>query len=159
MHPLEGMRNCIIVAVDGSRARIYALLDDDPRNLTELEDLVNPEQRLRAGEIYAHDRPGIKAEGATGVRAGMDEHRGDHAAEIERRFAVDVIAAAGRQLTAHRCRDLVLAAAPAMLGTLRREIDRLDPQVRVHELPKNLTADRPAELHDRLAEERLIPPR
>src|SRR5262245_988914 len=132
------MRNCIVVVADGTRARIFAFLAGDRRGLIELEDLINPEYRLRAGEIYAHDRPGIKAEGATGVRAGMAEPRRDRFAASERHFAVQVLGAASSALADRGSRELVLVAAPAMLGTLRAEAGRLGP-VTIHELNKNLT--------------------
>jgi protein required for attachment to host cells len=142
------MKSYIVVVADGARARLYLYAQ---QRLAEIADLVNPAQRLRSGEIYAESRPGVKQDQGTGIRAGLDEHRQDHFAEEERRFAADVIEAARRAGAEHGSRDLVLAAAPEMLGVLRGASDRLDPQISVHELPKHLTQEGPDDLRERLA--------
>jgi protein required for attachment to host cells len=142
------MKSYIVVVADGARARLYVY---ERGRLEEIADLVNPAQRMRAGEIYAESRPGVKQNQGTGIRAGMDEHRQDHFAEEERRFAAEVIDAAGRAAAMQRSRDLVLAAGPEMLGILRGEADRLDPQIAIHELPKHLTQERASDLRHRLS--------
>jgi protein required for attachment to host cells len=143
------MKSYIVVVADGAKARLYFYAR---QRLAEIADLVNPAQRMRSGEIYAESRPGVKQNLGTGIRAGMDEHRQDHFAEEERRFAADVIQAAARAAAERGTRDLVLAAGPEMLGVLRGECDRLDPHIAVHELPKNITQEGPGDLRDRLIE-------
>jgi protein required for attachment to host cells len=143
------MKSYIVVVADGAKARLYLYARHE---LEEIADLVNPTQRMRSGEIYAESRPGLKQNQGTGIRAGMDEHRQDHFAEEERRFATEVIETAARAATQHGSRDLVLAAGPEMLGVLRGETDRLHPHITVHELPKNITQEAPRDLRDRLTE-------
>jgi protein required for attachment to host cells len=142
---------CIVVA-DAARARIFAVDDRDDGtgamvpSLIEVEDLIDPTQKMRDGDIYSHSRPGLTREFAGGVGAAHDEHRADHAAEMERRFATDVITAAARVIDMRKARRVIVAADPRTLGFLRPQLAGLPRSVEIDELPKHLTQLAPVDL-------------
>jgi hypothetical protein len=74
------MPRTIIIVADAARARLLTY-DPDPSAdhtmapvLTERTDLVNPERRLRASQVYSDTRPGT-AYAPTGLGFGLDDHR------------------------------------------------------------------------------------
>lgn len=159
-----------VVTVDASRARFFALevQDSAPRGrltrLVEIEDLANAGRRQREGEIFSSSRPGVNssAGGFTGrgVQHGTDDGRGDHIDELDRRFAVDIVDALSRYVTELEAGRAVVVANPTMLGQLRNALARDSKlKVEVSELKKDLSWQSPVDVHDRLAEEGLLPPR
>lgn len=159
-----------VVTVDASRARFFALEVHNAApngrltRLIEIEDLANAGRRQREGEIFSSSRPGVNSApgGFTsrGVQHGTDDRRGDHIDELDRRFAVDIIDALGRYVTELAAQRAVLVADPTMLGHLRNAMSK-DSKIRVEvsEVRKDLSWQSPVEVHDRLAEEGLLPPR
>lgn len=159
-----------VVTVDASRARFFALEVHNAApngrltRLVEIEDLANAGRRQREGEMFSSSRPGVNSApgGFTGrgVQHGTDDRRGDHIDELDRRFAVDIIDALARHVTELGAQRAVLVADPSMLGQLRTAMARDSKlQVEVSELRKDLSWQTPVEVHDRLAEEGLLPPR
>jgi protein required for attachment to host cells len=159
-----------VITVDASRARFFALEVHDAAphgrltRLIEIEDLANAGRRQREGEMFSSSRPGVNssAGGFTGrgVQHGTDDRRGDHIDELDRRFAVDIIDALGRYVTELDAQRAVIVANPTMLGQLRNAMSKDSKlKVDVSELKKELSWQSPVEVHDRLAEEGLLPPR
>lgn len=159
-----------VVTMDASRARFFALeVQDDGgqgqlTRLVEIEDLANAGRRQREGEIFSSSRPGVNAGpgGVTGrgMQHGTDDRREHHMDEFDRRFAVDVAESLSRHVAELAASRAVVIADPNMLGLMRTAIakeSRLD--VEVCEVKKDLSWQSPVEVHDRLAEQDLLPPR
>lgn len=158
--------NICVVALDSSRARFFALgVHDEPPNgrltrLIEIEDLVNPDQRQQDHEVFTESRPGLRIAYGGGPTHGTDDRRDAHRDELDRRFAVDITESLARHVSALEARRAVVVASPQMLGFLReamRGTSKLD--VEVSEVRKELSWLSAPELHDRLAQDELLPPR
>jgi protein required for attachment to host cells len=159
-----------VVTVDATRARFFALevLAASPHGrltrLVEIEDLANAGRRQREGELFSSSRPGLNSSAGAfaghGVQHGTDDRRSDHIDEFDRRFAVDTVDALSRHVAELDARRAVIVANPTMLGQLRNALARETKlKVEVSELKKELSWQSPVEVHDRLAEEGLLPPR
>lgn len=149
------MRRICVIAADAARARFLRLTTRETPDgrrapvLEEVEDLVNPEARLRASEVLSESRPGSRRAGPEGPAHAVDDRRDANADEQDRRFA-EAIAAAGEAFTRRVApRLVVVVAPPELLGHLRRYTDRLGGEV--VEVPEDLTRLSPVELHDHLA--------
>ena len=155
---------CVVVA-DGARARIFSLQiretpDGTGRPFLQAErDLVNPGRRARDAEIFTNSRPGSRRGAPGGPGHSVDDHRNEHTAELERRFAVDIVEEVERVASNGSCTELVLAAAPRMLGALRSPAGRLNRSFAVKELSRDLTKLTPTDVHDHLAAKELLPGR
>lgn len=158
--------NVCVVTLDSSRARFFALdIHDEPPNgrltkLIEIEDLANPDQRQQDHEVFTESRPGLRIAYGGGPTHGTDDRRGGHRDELDRRFATDIVEALARHVGALEARRAVVVASAQMLGFLReamRGSRKLD--VDVAEVKKELSWVSPPELHDRLAQDELLPPR
>ncbi len=159
-----------VVTVDASRARFFALEVMEASSngrltrLVEIEDLASPGRRQREGEIFSSSRPGVNSSpggfNGRGVQHGTDDRREDHIDEIDRRFAVDIIEWLGKHVSELGAQRAVIVANPTMLGHLRNAMAKNSKlQVEVSELRKDLSWQSPVDVHDRLAEEDLLPPR
>jgi len=155
---------CVVVA-DSARARIYSLQiretpDGSGRPYLHSErDMVNPGRRARDAEVFTNSRPGTRRGAPGGPGHGVDDHRNEHSAELERRFANDIVDEIKRVASSGSCTNLVLAAAPRMLGALRSPACKLQRAFDVAELDRDLTKLTPTDVHDHLAAKELIPPR
>lgn len=138
------MEEQLVVTVDGSRARYFAVgarvaYDGTQRHaLTEIETLVNPGFRSKDGELYSDSRPGLRAAFAGGPGHAVDDRRDAHHDEIERKFARLVVERMAALIRERDARYAILAAGPTMLGHLREHRELL-PRVEIGELPKHLT--------------------
>jgi protein required for attachment to host cells len=149
---------CVAVA-DASRARLFHLEPAELPVLTEVEALVNPERRMRASEVMAESRPGLRqSPGKGGPRHGVDDHRDAHAREVDRKFA-SLVGEAIAGLHRERGGAVVVVASPAMLGHLRETSAEVLRATAATELARDVTGLSPSELHDYLASESLLPPR
>jgi protein required for attachment to host cells len=159
-----------VITVDASRARFFALeVTDAPPHgrltrLVEVADLANAGRRQREGEMFSSSRPGLNSApggfSSRGVQHGTDDRRTDHIDELDRRFAVDIADELSRQVAKLDAQRAVIVANPTMLGQLRTALSRESKlTVEVSELKKELSWQSPVEVHDRLAEEGLLPPR
>jgi protein required for attachment to host cells len=158
------MNRACIAIVDSTRARIYAYArtEDpaDPRSgpgaLQELTDLVNPGRR--GHDLFSTTKPGVKRD-APGSGT-TDDHRDAHAEELERRFARQVVAEIDRIVRERGFERALLVAAPAMLGELRGVAGALRrPELVVEYLARDLVQLTSPQIHDHLAELRLVAPR
>jgi protein required for attachment to host cells len=170
------MKRAVIAIVDAAQARLFAYEEDaDPAHqLYEIRDLRSPGRKLRVGELVSNTEPG-RASAADGpadsvqgqanhtrgyARSATDDHRDAKVAEMDAKFARDVIEALDEIISKDGQRHLILAAGAKMLGELRQQQGVLNrPDVRIDEIPKILTTLSVAQLHDHLAGMDLIPPR
>ena len=127
---------CVVVA-DGNRARIFAL--QGRGELSELEDLVNPEARQDERELRtdADGRFYGKGERSEGHVAEPSVSPKQHEAE---RFAEAVAQYLNDARNAHRYDKLCLIAAPQFLGLLRQSLNAHVLELVDETLPKNLTS-------------------
>ena len=151
-------RSCIAV-VDAARARLYTYQEDPAQELREVADLVNPGRRLRASELFSDTRPG--SDRGIGERGfTFDDHRDAHVDNMDLQFAREVVAEIDRIVREGAYGHVIVVASPKMLGDLRK----LDGVLRrsdlvLDEIPRDLAKLTSPQLHDKLAELKLIPPR
>lgn len=159
-----------VVTMDASRARFFALevhnasAQGQLTRLVEIEDLASAGRRQREGEIFSSSRPGVNAGPGgfmgRGMQHGTDDRREGHMDEFDRRFAVDVVEALSRHVAELGATRAVLIADPNMLGFMRSAISKDSKlEVEVSEVKKDLSWQSPVEVHDRLAQQGLLPPR
>jgi protein required for attachment to host cells len=129
------MKTWVIVA-DASRARLYEL-EGRGQPLTELQDLVHPEARLKGMEIES-DRPGRAFDTRGDQRHAMAPPT-EPKHEEAMRFAREVAALLREGFDAHRFRQLCVVAPPQFMGLLRDEIDGPVRAAVKAELSKDLT--------------------
>lgn len=156
--------------MDACRARFFALEVHDANaqgrltRLVEIADLASAGRRQREGDMFSTSRPGLNAApgGFSGrsVQHGTDDRREGHMDEIDRRFAVEVVDALSRHVAALDASRAVVVADPNMLGYVRTAISKESKLgVEVCEVKKDLSWQSPVEVHDRLAQQELLPPR
>lgn len=108
--------NALIIVADAARARIFKT-GEKLTGMTEIEDRIHPESRLRNGELGA-DTPVRSAnqKGSLQPRTFPKDHE-------EQSFAKEL----GKHLkTLHNqlhYEELILIASPRFLGMLRNELD------------------------------------
>jgi protein required for attachment to host cells len=133
-----------IIAADESRARVLQVADRD--QLVEIEDMLNPDARLKERELQSDAEPRFNGHGGVG-KAGSSRTSGP-ASDRETQGAVEHSAKVfarelGRYLekarTDHRYDELVLVAPPKFLGALRKELDKEVQKLVTGELPKELS--------------------
>jgi protein required for attachment to host cells len=157
------MDNACVVVANGSRARIFFLIQggtsiEPTARLQEVDDLVNPVQRMPDREVFSEPHPGVRTHPGGLRPQPLTDHRDQHDAEFERRFArlvADKVVQISRDKAATR---VVLAAETRMLGHLRKE---LPPKLEIEldTVGKDLTLLTGTELHDHLAESGMLPAR
>ncbi|HFC53158.1 MAG TPA: host attachment protein [Gammaproteobacteria bacterium] len=160
------MRNYLVVVADGARARFFGLVPADfppiesGPNLTELEDLVNPEMDAKGRDLWSNSKSGRGKAPGEGPAHGYDDHRESHREELERRFAQRTAGQIAEHLARHGADVLVIAAESKMLGMLRAALEtRLPSGTKVIERSEDLSKLDPLQLHAHLAKEGALPPR
>jgi protein required for attachment to host cells len=101
-----------IVAADASRARILQVADRE--RLVEVDNLVNPDARLQNREIDTDARTRFPGGNTSDPEVDAVEHRN----ELFAKRVADYLESARND---QRYEQLVLVAAPKMLGQLRQE--------------------------------------
>jgi protein required for attachment to host cells len=163
------MKRACIAIVDAARARLYTYREDaDPgRELTEVRDLVNAGRRMKQGDMFSESRPPLAASGHPGPAAsgisggpGKDDHRDDHVAMMDAKFAKEVVEELQQIIGAEGYGHVILIASPKMLGELRKANGALKRNgMVVDEIPRDLANLTATQLHDHLASLDLIPGR
>jgi len=156
---------CIVVA-GGARARFFTLdtpempeIESGP-NLVELSDLVSVERMAEEKGLWSDSKSGRNRAAKGGPAHGYDDHRKQHSAEYERRFARQISAQAKQLIEKNNSKHLIMVAQKRMQGYLRDGIKvALNGGVKLHELGKDLVKLKPMELHEFLARESLLPAR
>lgn len=164
--PPRGRNICVLVA-DGARARVLVLDVDrsgpppEISALVEVAELTNPALRARDTEMTSDTRMGRRGGASTPLRPTND-HRDHHRRDLERHFAALVAAEAAGVWRGYPSCELVVVAAPVMLGLLRPALERhirAKDVIEIHEVASDLTKLSPSMLHDLLTERGLLPPR
>lgn len=125
------MRKTWVVVADRSRARIFTVAT--PKGpLTEFEDLVHPEARAHERDLTS-DRPGRSSDNhVLGTAHGThDQQAHAFAREIAERLEHGRVGAQFEQL--------VVVAAPDLLGMLRKAMNSHVTKMVVREMHKNVT--------------------
>lgn len=159
------MRRACIAIVDAAHARIYTYdrADDSPEvvagaPLQEVVDLVNPGRR--GHDLFSTSRAGLRNAPGGINRGATDDHRDAHFAELERRFAKQVIDEVARIAAERGLANLILVASPRMLGELRAHDAKLrGPELALEYVERDLAQLSSPQIHDHLAELQLIEPR
>jgi protein required for attachment to host cells len=139
------MANTWIVAADASRARILQVAGREEQ-LTEIEDMLNPDGRLDDREIISDAHPRFSGHGGMG-RPGARSTSGpgsdreetsaqEHATELFAKRVGDYLDKARNQ---RRYDRLYLVAPPKFLGLLRKELGKEVAKLVADELPKDLS--------------------
>jgi protein required for attachment to host cells len=117
-----------LIVADAGGARFFEM-DEDQRELTEKVNLVHPEARLRAADVYDDD-PGRRS-GAT-----MNPHTPRE--DVEDEHFARLVATEAKKNHAHFDR-LQIAAPPRFLGQLRKALDKSVARKVAGTLAKDLT--------------------
>lgn len=128
------MRFWVVVA-ESSRARIFST-KGRMSPLSEIEDLVHPEGRMREGDLVS-DSPG-----SDGGSRGQGRHVIDDETSARGQHNIDFATRIANRLERGRKEDdfdeLVLIASPAFLGLLRSKLGKVLRERVSLEIDKNL---------------------
>ena len=123
-----------IVAADSSRARVLQVLDREQR-LHEVDSLLNPDGRMKDRELITDAHPRFRGSG--GPASDRQEMPAvEHSVEL---FAKRVAEHLDKARTEHRYDQLVVVAAPKVLGLMRKELSKEVGKLVTDELPKDLS--------------------
>lgn len=159
------MSDYVVAVIDSARARFFMLEQPDmPEyesgpNLIELESLSNPTPEHAGKDLWANVKTG-RNRGSSGQAHAYDDHRQNHMNEYERRFVQSVATGIITLAEAQQALHVVLVAEPHTLGCVREALTPLQPgKFRIHELAKDLSNQKPLEIHENLASKGLLPVR
>ncbi len=160
------MSQFLVATINGAVARYFTLesatlpkYDSDDFRLIEHESMVSSEAELPGKALWANVKPGGNR--SVGGRAHRyDDHRQSHKIEFERRFAKSIATKLVDLAQAKQVRQLIIIAAPQILGMMREVFTPLCPsRLKMHELARDLCHLKPHELHDYLADKGQLPAR
>ena len=124
-----------VIVADASRAKILSTRDT-PGELSELEDLVHPESRLRVQDLVTDGSGSGSDSGGHGKHSmGHEKSAQVREAELFAREVCERIDKLHRQEKIHR---IYLVAAPAFLGLLRARLSKQCASLVAGEVSKNL---------------------
>ncbi len=129
------MRKTWVVVADNSRARIFTV-ETPSSPLIEIDSIVHPEGRMHDRDITS-DLPGRGA-GSGGSRHAYETETDakDHEnMEFARRIAIFLDDSRKND----KCKQLIIVAAPGLLGNLRGELNDQTQKMVIMELDKNLS--------------------
>ena len=136
----------LLLLANGTRARFFEGTRGHAE-WVELSDLVAPENRLRDRSVTT-DRPG-RSHGPGAQRHGVNPE-GGQAEELVDHFARDTMAKLASTFDEQKHEHILLCAAPAFLGHLRRHVPgQLKGHIR-HELDRDWTHVKAAEIEPAL---------
>jgi protein required for attachment to host cells len=155
------MKRACIAIIDAVRARIYTYdagerTDDADQALREEVDLINPGRR--GHDLFSTSKSGPKhpAPGS----GTTDDHRDGHFAELEHRFACQVVDDVKRIAGERGLDQVLLVATPKMLGVLRSvDAPLRAPGQTLQYVERDLAQLTSPQIHDHLAQLQLIDPR
>jgi len=158
------MKYCIVVA-NGSRARFFSLQDSEipavesGPNLVDHGEVNDPLLKQKAQDLWS-ERSGKNRSSGGGQGHGYDDHRDQHAAEMERRFIHSVAERGARFAKREKATTVLVVGSPRQLPVLTDTLDSLlHGQPKVEGYSKDLAKLTPSALHDHLAKEGLLPGR
>lgn len=124
-----------VIVADASRARILSTRDA-PGQLTELEDMVHPESRLREQDLVTDGSGSGSDSGGHGKHSmGHEKAAHDRQAELFAKELCEHLDKLHRREKIHR---LYLVAAPAFLGLVRSRLSKQCASLVAGEVSKNL---------------------
>jgi protein required for attachment to host cells len=129
------MRKTWVVVADNSRARIFTV-ETPSSPLIEIDSIVHPEGRMHDRDITS-DLPGRGA-GSGGSRHSY-ENETDAKDYENMGFAKRIAGFLDNSRKDDRCKNLVIVAAPGLLGNLRGEMNDQTRKMITLELAKNLS--------------------
>jgi protein required for attachment to host cells len=139
-----------VLVSDTTRARIFEA--EKPLSaLTEVEDFVHTESRLREQELTSDQRPG-RRQGSDGTGGHSMGHEDDPRKEEHQRFARQLAGYLEDALNARRFERLYVVTSPTFLGDLRAHFPKTVAQAVVGEVHKNITRLTLAEIREHLPE-------
>jgi len=162
--PHRQNRICIVVA-DGRIACFYAIeAAGTPRARTILVEQARVvdgvELRERGRAMTGRPRTETNTNREAGPVHPIDAQRERHRIELDRRFGRQIADKAGELTCGWEEGVIVLVADPRLLGLMRGGLREALPRgVELKELAKDYTQLSPAELHDSLAHNGLLPAR
>jgi protein required for attachment to host cells len=110
--------------------------------------------------LFTESKPGSGRTVGNETVHGYDDHRNEHEAETDRKFARLVTERGAEAAVERNCLQLIVASPSRMLGLIREHMDILNRyNIEVHMLAKNLTKLSAKQIHEHLAKESYIPPR
>jgi protein required for attachment to host cells len=152
------MKRACIAIVDAAHARIYTYqqIEEQEPTLHEERDLVNPGRQ--AGDLYSDTKPGNRWQ--EGGRGSTDDHRNGNLAMRDGKFAKEVIDEVEKIVKEQGFGHVILVASPKMLGQLRQHEAALRRgDIVVDEIAQDLAWLTSPQVHDHLADMKLIDPR
>lgn len=159
------MNQPLVVVIDGTRARFFSLepakrpeYESGP-NLIEEEGLSNLANEQQGKELWADTKTG-RNRGSSGQAHGYDDRRDNHLSEFERNFAKEIVNKIIHLSQNYQSRETLVVAEPQILGFVRDALTPLAPKhLKITELAKDLCKLKPLEIHEYLAEKKLLPAR
>ena len=158
-------KTIIVAVIDGTKARFLTLEleqlpdDDFGLSLVEKKVLYNPNNELSGQELWANTKTG-RNYGTSAQGHSYDDHRQNHIMEFERRFAQTISHQIASFIQICKARHLVLAAEPQILGFMREALMPVLPKnIELSELAKDLCKLTTKEIHEYLANRKLLPAR
>jgi protein required for attachment to host cells len=149
----------LIAVVDATRARLFtyqsAVDMQELASLHEESDLINVTRRRRPSELFSGSSDRGRGFGPRGF--AYDDHRDAHIAQFDAVFARDIGEQIAQVSRAGGYVRLILIASASMIGEMRKVMR--DRDLVIDEVPRDLVKLTPSQLHDRLAELRLLPAR
>lgn len=124
-----------VLVADGEKALFF--VNEGSRNQPDFRVVRELEQENPATREQGTDQPGRRADNGVGQRSAMEETDWHRLAQD--RFAKDAAELLYKYAHRNEFKEIVLCAAPRVLGELRKE---LHPEVSgrvIGEVPKNLT--------------------
>jgi protein required for attachment to host cells len=151
----------LIAVVDATRARLFtyqsAVDMQELASLHEESDLINVTRHRRPSELFS-DSPGSdRVRGFVPRGFAYYDHRDAHMAQFDAVFARDIGEQIAQVSRAGGYVRLILIASATMIGEMRKVVR--DRDLVIDEVPRDLVKLTPSQLHDRLAELRLLPAR
>ena len=148
-------RGCIAV-VNAAHARLFTYDERQEPALRDERDLVNAGRR--GHDKFSTTKPGNRWQ--EGGRGSTDDHRTAQIAEHDQRFAELVIEQVLLHISQRGLPGVVLVASPRMIGALRPIVEPLRKRgLLLQEIEQDLAWMTPVQLHDHLAQLKVIEPR
>ena len=157
------MSQYLVTAINGAKARFFTLetaqfpeYESSP-NLKEHSCLFSSTKELLGKELWANTKTG-RNRGIAGITHSYDDRRQAHIIEFERRFVSDIGKTIVDLIENHQVQRLILIAEPQILGLIRDTLVSILPKnFKVNELAKDLCYLKSNQLHEYLANKRLLP--
>ncbi len=142
------MRKTWVVVADNSRARIFTA-ETPSSPLLEVDSIVHPEARMHDRDITS-DLPG-RGSGSGGSRHSY-EGETDAKAHENAGFAKRIADFLDDGRKSNKFKQLIIVAAPALLGNLRSGLNEQTRKLVSLELDKNLSQLNPVEIRKHMPE-------